>query len=426
MRRLRCNRLWPVPVATVLLACATPPLFAQNRSEDEYTRYELLAPETSSFKIVYDVTAVTPGATFFFNPIRPGSIATDESVVDLMTGAPLKFQEVTGAQARESGLANASLDGRYIRVELARPVPQGGEGRIRIVKTYKDPKSYYRDGAAVVFDRPLGIKRNAVVLPPGYELLSCNIPSQVIEEPDGRIGISFMNTYPGQAPLILRATPLPKRDASPSSASTVPARASTPADPSPPLPPMARVRVAERAFQDREIVYFLKSPETHAFSLYHDYTETREGTDKYINVVRRGSTVSEPSAKILDTGETLKIETLKGQAITEARLDIGEPIQPDTEVVLIRFPAVKSGQSVRLRIEETYTDPARYDLIDGQLMWRRSFGRPRNDIVLPAGWYLTASSIPATISQMDDERIRLSFVNPRPDTIEVFVKGRRK
>ena len=407
-------------------ALATPPLVAQNRSEDEYTRYELLAPETSSFKIVYDVTAVTPGATFFFNPIRPGSIATDESVVDLMTGAPLKFQEVTGAQARESGLANASLDGRYIRVELARPVPQGGEGRIRIIKTYKDPKSYYRDGGAIVFDRPLGIKRNAVVLPPGYELLSCNIPSQVIEEPDGRIGISFMNTYPGQAPLILRATPLAKRDASPSSASTAPARASTPADPSPPLPPMAQVRVAERAFQDREIVYFLKSPETHAFSLYHDYTETREGTDKYINVVRQGSTVSDPSAKILDTGETLKIETLKGQAITEARLDIGEPIRPDTEVVLIRFPAVKSGQSVRLRIEETYTDPARYDLIDGQLMWRRSFGRPRNDIVLPAGWYLTASSIPATISQMDDGRIRLSFVNPRPDTIEVFVKGRRK
>src|SRR5688572_2863244 len=41
---------------------------AQNRSEDEYTRYELLAPETSSFKIIYDVTAVTPGAKFYFNP----------------------------------------------------------------------------------------------------------------------------------------------------------------------------------------------------------------------------------------------------------------------------------------------------------------------------------------------------------------------
>src|SRR4029453_2370021 len=110
----------------------------------------------------------------------------------------------------------------------------------------------------------------------------------------------------------------------------------------------------------------------------------------------------------------------------DARLDIGEPVRPETEIVLIRFPAVKKGQSVQLRIAETYTAPARYDLIDGQLMWHRSFGRPRNDIVLPAGWYLTVSSIPATISQTDDGRVRLAFVNPRPDRHDVFVKGRRK
>src|SRR5262245_32572763 len=156
-------------VTLAMLVSSVAPFRAQNRSEDEYTRYELLAPETASFKIVYDVTAVTAGAKYFFNPIRPGSVATDESVLDLMTGAPLKFQEVSGTEARESGLTNAVADTRYIRVELARPVPQGGEGRIRIIKTYKDPKSYYRDGDAIVFDRPLGIKRNAVVLPPGYE-----------------------------------------------------------------------------------------------------------------------------------------------------------------------------------------------------------------------------------------------------------------
>jgi hypothetical protein len=409
---------------TLFLLIAAVPAIAQNRSEDEYTRYELLAPETASFKIVYDVTAVTPGARFFFNPIRIGSVATDESVVDLMTGAPLKFQEVSGQEARESGLANASLEGRYIRVELARPVPEGGEGRIRIIKTYKDPKSYHRDGEAIVFDRPLGIRRNAVILPPGYELVSCNIPSQVLEEADGRIGISFMNTYPGQAPLVVRARPLATRTAPTVRAASD--RPSTPADPSPPLPPMNRVRVSERAFQDREIVYSLQSPETHAFRLYHDYTETREGTDRYVNVVRQGSTVSNPSARLLDTGEALKIETLKGAAISAAKIDIGEPVRPDSEIVVIRFPPVKKGQSVRLRIEETYTDPARYDLIDEQLMWRRSFGRPRNDIVLPAGWYLTTSSIPATISLAEDGRVRLSFVNPRPDAIDVFVKGRRK
>jgi hypothetical protein len=415
-------------IAIVLLAttCATP-LQAQNRSEDAYTRYELLAPETASFKIIYDVTAVSPGVKYFFNPIRPGSIATDESVIDLMTGAPLKFQEVSGAEARESGLTNANLDTRYIRVELARPVPTGGEGRIRIIKTYKDPKSYFRDGSTIVFDRPLGVTRNAVVLPPGFEIVSCNIPSQVLEEADGRVGISFINTYPGQAPLVLRAVAIPNFKAPPpATAAKSASRPAPPVDPPPAFQPMDQIRVPERAFQDREIVYSLKSPETHAFSLFHDYTAMREGTDRYVNLVRQGSTVSEPSAKILDTGEVLKTEILKGAAITQAKIDIGEPVRPDSEIVLIRFPAIKKGQTVRLRIEETYTDPARYDLIDGQLMWRRSFGRARNEMVLPAGWYLTASAIPATISRTDDGRVRLSFVNPRPDSIDVFVKGRRK
>ena len=189
---------------------------------------------------------------------------------------------------------------------------------------------------------------------------------------------------------------------------------------------MDQIHVSERARQDREIVYFLKQPETHAFSLTHDYTESREGIDKYVNVVRRGSTSSNPSAKILDTGEVLKVETLKGDSISKAGVDIGAQVQTDSEAVVIRFSPVKKGQTVRLRIEETYTDPARYDLINGQLMWHRSFGRPSNDIVLPEGWYLTTSSIPAVVSQMPDGRIRLAYINPRPDSIDVFVKGRKR
>ncbi|MDQ3420805.1 MAG: hypothetical protein M3541_18875 [Acidobacteriota bacterium] len=405
----------------VLIPAASP---AQNRSEDEYTRYELLAPDTSSFKIIYDVTAVTPRAAFYFNPIRKGSIATDESVIDLASGQPLKFEQVPGAEARKAGLTNADLEGEYIKVTLARPVPAGGEARIRIIKTYQDPKSYFRQGDAIVFDRPLGIKRNAVVLPPSYELITCNIPSQILEEPDGRVGISFVNAYPSQAPLVLRARPAASAAPAAAPRSTTP---STPAA-SPPARevPMNRIRVSERAFQDREIVYFLKDPTTHSFSLYHDYTETREGTDKYLNIVRAGSTVSDPSARNLDTGEALKVETFKGEAITKAGIDIGEPVVPGSEVVVIRFPAVKKGTTVRLRIEETYTDPARYALVDGQLMWNRSFGRPRNDVVLPAGWRVTTSSIPATVSMTDDGRVRLAFVNPRPDSIDVFLKARAR
>ena len=185
-------------------------------------------------------------------------------------------------------------------------------------------------------------------------------------------------------------------------------------------------RLLERAYQDREIVYFLQPPETHAFDLYHDYTESHPGIDKYINVVRAGSNVSRPAAKLLDTGELLNTDIMKGSQITAAKLDIGEEVKPETEAVVIRFPPVKAGQSTRLRISETYTDPNRYALIADELVWDRAFGRPANAMVLPAGWMLTNCSIPATVSMTDDGRVRLDFINPRNDEIAVLVTARRR
>jgi hypothetical protein len=185
-------------------------------------------------------------------------------------------------------------------------------------------------------------------------------------------------------------------------------------------------RLAERAREDREIVYFLQQPETHAFDLYHDFTETREGADRYLNVVRQGSTVSNPRAVVLDTGEPLPVETLKGDAIAKAGLDLGEPVRPDSEVVVVRFPPIAKGRSLRLRISETYTDPGRYRLEGDTLVWDRSFGRLRNAVVLPAGWHVTNCSIPATASETEDGRIRLDLVNPRPDEIAVLLTARRR
>lgn len=398
-------------VLTALVAEAQPPSTGTNdpprqTESDAYTRYELLAPGSAKFRIIYEVTATTPGARYYFNPIRKGSIATDERVLDRATGAPLRFDVVNGIVARAGGVRNADSTGEYIRVTLARPVASdGGEARVLIDKTYEDAKSYFLEGDDLVFNRPLGIKRNAVVLPNGYELVSCNYPSQVLQEADGRIKITFWNATPAEAPLVLRA-----RRATGLAA----ARSSMPAS-----------RLAERAYQNREIVYFLQQPETHAFDLYHDYTETRPGVSTYLNVVRAGSTVSKPSARNLDTGEMLAHEVVVGDAITKARLDV-ENVTPTTEVVVFRFPAVKEGQSIRLRMFETYTDTARYKLVGDELIWDRGFGRPANAVVLPAGWILTNSSIPATVATLPDSRVRLDFVNPRPDEIQVLITARRR
>ncbi|MGE0441309.1 MAG: hypothetical protein AB7L66_22080 [Gemmatimonadales bacterium] len=185
-------------------------------------------------------------------------------------------------------------------------------------------------------------------------------------------------------------------------------------------------RLAERAAQTRDIVYFLQQPETHSFDLYHDYTETRPGVDRYLNVVRAGSKVSNPSALILDTGERLETRTYRGADITREGIEIGGPVTAESEVAVVRFPAVQPGHSVRLRISETYTDPERYRVEGDELIWDRAFGRPANAVVLPAGWYLTHSAVPATVSLTEDGRVRLDFVNPRLDEIQVLIVARRR
>jgi hypothetical protein len=415
---------WLVVLAAMALETPAIAQGPRQTSQDEYTRYELLAPDTASFKIDYEVTATTPGARSFWNPIRKGSVASDEAVYDVMTGAPLAFAQVTGAVAKAHGLADAELDGAYIEVHLARPVPpDGGQARLRIVKTYQDAKSYFRQGDAIVFDRPLGIRRNAVVLPAGYQVTECNVPSQVRSEPDGRTAISFLHQAPGTANLILEARPGAQVGAA---AKPRPPTTARSWEPPPPQGPTELERLAERAHQDRDIVYFLQAPESNAFSLYHDYTESREGIDRYLNVVRTGSKVSKPSGKILDTGQALKSEIVTGAQLKAAAIATdGEPVAADQQVVIVHFAPIKKGQSARLRLSETYTAPQSYRLDGDELVFERSLGRPRNSVVLPRGWYLTWLSTPAVVRQTSDGLTRIDFMNGRPDALDVLLKGKR-
>jgi hypothetical protein len=406
-------------LAILPLAAQAPrePQASRQTQEDDYTKYELLSPESAQFRIYYEVTATTPGARYFYNTIRRGSVATDERVVDLATGRELKWEVVSGKDARTAGHPTADPDTEYIKVHLAKAIAEGGEARLLIDKTYKDAKSYYRDGKTIVFDRSLGIRRNTIVLPAGYRIISSNVPSQVIPTADGRVQLSFMNASGAAAPLVIRAEP--------GLAPFVPTLPATRGPQTTTSLASQSARLSERAHQDREIVYFLNDPATNSFSLYHDYTESRPGVQHYFNVVRAGSRVSNPSAKVLDTGESLKVETLSGVEMKTRALDPGEPLQADAEVVVISFPPVQQGQSTRLRIAETYTDAGRYFLEGEELVWDRAFGRPRNTVVLPAGWTVVASSIPSQISQDADGRQRLYFENPRPDDIQVLIRARR-
>jgi len=398
-----------------------PTAHGEQAETDEYTRYELLAPETASFKIYYEVTATTAGAKYFYNPIRKGSVATDESVLDAMTGLPVKFEVVHGADARKDPLMpKADPDTDYIKVTLARPVPEHGQGRVIIIKTYKDAKSYFTDGAGIVFNRPLGIKRNKIVLPPGYEVTGCTVPSQILTEADGRIAVSFMHAGTGEAPLVLHAVKDAQVGAAPSKAGSAKSWES----PFQGLP--ERARLAERAHQDRDIVYFLQQPETHSFSLYHDYTESRAGINAYANVVREGSKASNPDAYVVDTGEKLPTKVMTGAAMAAAKVNAGEEVEAKADVVVIPFPAVKAGETLRLRISETYTAPVSYRLEGDELVFDRSLGRPRNAVVLPSGWYVTASAEPATVSQMADGRVRLDYWADEPEAVDVLLKARRR
>ncbi len=400
-------------------------LQAQQTQSDSYTRYELLDPGTQRFRILYDVSATKAGETFYWNTLRKGSEHQVSAVFDLYSGKELEWEIVEGNTAKGNGHVSASEDTDYLQVKLARPVPEGGEVRIRIDKTYQDFKSYYSEGEVIVFDRSLGIRRNSVVLPANYELIFCNYPSQVTREDDGRIRVSFINDGVQSVPLKIMARPL----------QNTAIQGNEEAHPWPEYQPTPQGRdkskarlgyeVNERAFQDRDIVYFLQQPETHSFRLYHDYTEKRPGMDKYLNIVRAGSKASNPSAMILDTGEKLKVETLKGDEIAAKGIEINN-VSEETEVVVIWFDPVDEGASVRLRIEETYTDANRYLIYNGELVWDRSFGRNRNRVILPEGWYLTANSIPAKISLTEDGKVQLDYTNPRPDNIDVFIKGRRR
>lgn len=185
--------------------------------------------------------------------------------------------------------------------------------------------------------------------------------------------------------------------------------------------------LTERAYQDREILYELQAPESHAFRITHDYTVRKVGEKYYFNVVRTGSHVSDPESIDLDTGQKLKWEIISGKQAAERKLPVGEAIKDDSEIVVTYLARpLETGRTNRIRLKETYADPKSYYLNGDELVWDRSFGRLRNTVVLPPGWYLTALASPATIEMLADGRVSVYIVNPRNDDVRVYLRARRR
>src|SRR2546426_5353307 len=182
----------------------------------------------------------------------------------------------------------------------------------------------------------------------------------------------------------------------------------------------------ERAYQDREILYELQAPETHSFRITHDYTVRSAGEKYYFNVVRAGSHVTDPESIDLDSGETLKWETISGKTARDRKLTVGE-VKDDTEIVVTYLTRpLSAGTTNRIRLKETYADAKSLYLDGDELVWDRTFGRLRNTVVLPSGWYLTALSAPSMIQTLPDGRVSIYVVNPRNDDVRVYLRARRR
>ena len=193
------------------------------------------------------------------------------------------------------------------------------------------------------------------------------------------------------------------------------------------LLPAALFGQFHRAEQDREIRYWLLDPASHQFRISHDFTVTRVGQRSVHSFVRKGSAVS-PDARMidLDTGKQLKTYTVAGKAVNALGY-YPEPVDPDSVAVQgdLEHP-IGEGQSTRIRVEETYTDSVGYTTENGELVWKRTLGRPINFVTLPPEWMLTLVNTPAVITVDSEGRLTMRFTNTRNGELSIVIRARKR
>jgi hypothetical protein len=378
VRHSRVARLTTIPVLAVTCLLQPPgvtgadaqtaPVPAPFHWHDDYTEYHLRPPETNQFHIVYYVSQRQAGLTYVLNQTRSGSAGSDIAVTNPRTGEPLKFDYMTGEALAKDGVAGRlAASEHYIRAHLPRPVPEGGEGRVRIEKTYADAKSYSADGASLTFRRSLGIGRNLIVLPPGYHLVSSNVAANIMTRPDGRVALIFENINTYAADVSIRA----------------------------------EKRGTPRAYA------IAGGP-----SMAGDFTKVLFELDESGSIRFRLELVKFASGGVVAL--PLFCDVADAKAFD---MDLGRPlaVRPATgngyPSVAIDPPTPKVG-TAHISVTGTLRDP-NYQVGPEGVSWQRTFIEPRAMIVLPPGFEVTGVRTPATTGTLPDGRLYVQVVNNR-------------
>src|SRR5262245_41795934 len=150
----------------------------------------------------------------------------------------------------------------------------------------------------------------------------------------------------------------------------------------------------------------LPPPGTSSVKVTYEVSATTEGARTYTDRLPAGTTASGVAVTDMMTGAPLTF-TATASAIT---VTLARPVPP-------------KGQG-RIRIEKTIKNPLVYTQAGGAATFTLPLGAGRHDILLPAGYELIGSNIPARVLTEEDGRTKLDVMNVLPGNATLVVSLR--